>query len=476
MKVISLFPNKIKNFKVTQSVLRIAFSFSLLMITLHLLFNIILIGFFNYYLNLESDVRLKHELARYLNSFKYSYGHLEIVNKDELEEKSLQKVSEDAFYLEVFNPEGKLIYQSNNAKIWGAVPLIKLPPGKDIIIEDVKFKQSKLRVAVAKIINSDNQNVYLQLWLINSSLTKAINKILAINLITFPFVIFLVFVLSIIIANKTFEPINRVIKLAKNISATNIKARLDYPADPEDALGRLKTAFNNLLDRLEKQITEISQFSNNASHQLMTPLTSIQTELEFILRKERTNEEYRNTLLEIKSETSRMIKIVRAMLLLAKADDLSKELINIFNLSALFKKEIIPAYSNNPNVKFDIKKGIYLKGREDFISIVLYNLIDNAVKYSNDKDDILVRAFLDNDSVVIEVEDFGIGITEEEMKNIFERFYRGKDAEIKGIKGFGLGLSLVKTIVEGFKGEIEIDNKREKGVKFTLKFKRIRMD
>ncbi len=474
MKAISLFLNKIKNFKVTQSVLRIAFSFSLLMITLHLLFNIILIGFFNYYLNIESDTRLRHELSRYLNSFNYVYNHLIITDEKELEEKALTTITEDSFFLEVFDSTGKLLYRSTNLKNWGNIPLLKLPPGKEISIKDFNFKGTKLRVATAKLLN--NNKVFLQLSIINSSLSKATNKILAINLITFPFVIFLVFLLSIIIANRTFEPINRVVTLAENISVQNIKARLDYPADPEDELGRLKTAFNNLLDRLEKQIAEISQFSNNASHQLMTPLTSIQTELEFILRKERSNEEYRNALIEIKSETLRMIKIVRAMLLLAKEDDLTKELINIFNLSSLLKKEIMPAYSNNENVKFNIQNGIYLKGREDFMAIVLYNLIDNAIKYSNEKEDIFVNAFLEKDSVVIEVEDFGIGITEEELQNIFERFYRGKNAEIQGIKGFGLGLSLVKTIVEGFKGKIEIDNKREKGVKFTLRFNKIQMD
>jgi len=446
------------------------------MITLHLLFNIILIGFFNYYLDLESDVRLRHELSRYLNSFTYKEGQLVIVNKEELKETALQSTSEESFFLEVFNSNGKLLYKSSNVDFLGNIPLMPLPGGKEILIRDLKFNGTKLRVATAKLFNTGESKIYLQLSLINSSLSKAINKILAINLITFPFVIFLVFVLSILIANKTFEPINRVVTLAENISVTNIKARLDYNADPEDELGRLKTAFNNLLDRLEKQIAEISQFSNNASHQLMTPLTSIQTELEFILRKKRTNEEYRNALLEIKSETSRMIKIVRAMLLLAKEDDLSKELINIFNLSNLFKKEIIPAYSNNPNVKFKIQKGIYLKGREDFMSIVLYNLIDNAIKYSDEKGEIIVNAFIDDENVIIEVEDFGIGITEEELKNIFERFYRGKNAEINGIKGFGLGLSLVKTIVEGFKGKIEIDNKRKKGTKFTLKFNRIKMD
>ncbi|PIX93534.1 MAG: hypothetical protein COZ25_10190, partial [Ignavibacteria bacterium CG_4_10_14_3_um_filter_37_18] len=166
----------------------------------------------------------------------------------------------------------------------------------------------------------------------------------------------------------------------------------------------------------------------------------------------------------LKEQTERMITIVRTMLILARESDNCDCKKNIFNLSKMLN-EIKNLY-NNSRLQFSFEKDIFLRGREDYFSMVLQNLIDNALKYSDSMDNVNVIANRKDGLVIISVEDFGNGIPTEEREKIFERFYRRISSESQ--KGFGLGLTLVKNIVAKMDGEIKIESNQPCGSRFII--------
>ena len=144
--------------------------------------------------------------------------------------------------------------------------------------------------------------------------------------------------MSILLAKKSYHPINKIIELANKISATNLSERLEYEANPNDELGRLNETLNSLFNRLENQIDQISHFTDNASHQLMTPLTAIKTELEYILKREHPIDEYKETCNILKSQTDRMISMVKTMLIMSRGCNKCTKSKNVFQLITFTKK------------------------------------------------------------------------------------------------------------------------------------------
>jgi len=307
----------------------------------------------------------------------------------------------------------------------------------------------------------------LQLGTPKITVNKAIEDVISFNLFTLPLAFILFVIVSLIFAKRSLNPINKIITISEEISAANLSKRIDYEADSEDELGRLKATLNNLFDRLEFQINQISQFSDNASHQLMTPLTAINTELEYILKKEHSADEYKETLNNIDEQTSEMINIVRTLLILAKDCAVCTDSHKVFSLTNLVNNEIKDGFKNN-NVTINISENIYLKGEGDYFKMVLENLIGNAIKYSSENDEVTVKVKKENKNIKISIYDNGIGISDAEKSKVFERFYRGDNVESSGIKGHGLGLNLVKIVVNKMGGKILINDNEPKGTIFIL--------
>ena len=258
------------------------------------------------------------------------------------------------------------------------------------------------------------------------------------------------------------------------ISARNISKRIDFKASKNDAYTKLRDTLNNLFDRLENQILQISEFTDNASHQLMSPLTAIKSELDYVLKRERSAPEYVESLSILREQTDSMIEIVRALLILARESDTRKIHNTVFNLSKLIEEKIKILYQLD-EIEYEITSGISLRGNQEYFKVVICNLIENAIKYS-DKNSVKIKVIADYEeaSVKISVEDNGIGITDADKKKIFEKCYRGPDSE--SIKGYGLGLSLAAAIVKQMGGSIEVLDNIPRGTIFKLKFPKIKFE
>ncbi|MCM1990890.1 sensor histidine kinase [Oceanirhabdus seepicola] len=222
------------------------------------------------------------------------------------------------------------------------------------------------------------------------------------------------------------------------------------------------------IKRLEKMRT---QFVANVSHELKTPLTSIKGFAETL--KDVDDVETKNKFLDIiNTEAERLTRLINDILILSHIEQ-QKEMINesvhvneiiddVYNLIKSTKK------GKEREISMKLQSVAPLWGDSDRFKQMLINLVDNAVKYSEAGDNIYIRSYYDKGSCIIEVEDTGVGIPEDKIPRLFERFYRVDKARSRATGGTGLGLAIVKHIVISFNGRIKVKSHRDIGTKFTV--------
>ena len=217
-----------------------------------------------------------------------------------------------------------------------------------------------------------------------------------------------------------------------------------------------------------------SQFVANVSHELKTPLTSIKGFAETLRYVD--DEETKNNFLDIiDKESERLTRLINDILVLSNLesnnvekleefmpDDIVREVINILQNQAI-KKSI--------NLTFKSNSKSYILGQRDKFFQVALNIIENGIKYSNEGDSVTVISYNEDENYILKVKDTGIGIPEEDLPRIFERFYRVDKARKSG--GTGLGLAIVKHIVKSFGGNIEVKSELNKGSEFIFKIKHL---
>jgi len=459
--------NKVKIPLITKTVKKNSIWVISLLMMVYLTFNFFMMLQLNSYFKDSIDSRLQHELEHIKLSIVFENDSLKIIHASEFEESDLIEVSEKSFFLQIFDTSNNILLSSKNLNNYESIPFEKIDFEEEYYFTDINIKYSGLRTGYTKFTDSENRfKGFIQLSTPKIKMNQVVEKIIFFNLYTLPIIIFLFALISLFFIKRTLSPINKIINVANEISASNINKRITYEAENTDELGRLKQTLNDLFDRLEFQIDEIAHFSDNASHQLMTPLTVLNTELDFILKNEHTSDEYKESLMVVQFQTKRMIHIVKTLLILARDCEVCATSKNVFNFSALVEDDISKIYTDQ-KVSLDVEKNIYLLGESDYFKMVIENIIDNALKYSNNEE-VVLSSKISGDRVEIKVKDKGIGIPDEEKEKVFERFYRGSRSENDGIKGYGLGLSIASLVVAKMSGEIYITNNTPQGSIFVI--------
>jgi signal transduction histidine kinase len=219
-----------------------------------------------------------------------------------------------------------------------------------------------------------------------------------------------------------------------------------------------------------------SDFVSTISHEFKSPLSSIRQLSEMLQSGRIPAEEYRQQYYDVLVEQSeRLSLLIDNILDFSKIEEGRKEFdFEMVEISSLIQ-EIVTAIQDlvrhkDFNIQLEIEESLpSVKTDRAAISQAVTNLIDNAIKYSGDSRIILVRTFAEHPYLMIVIEDFGIGIRKEEIDKVFERFYRGGDELTRTIKGSGLGLTLVKQIVEVHNGNIDVESEPGKGSTFTIR-------
>jgi heavy metal sensor kinase len=276
------------------------------------------------------------------------------------------------------------------------------------------------------------------------------------------------------LARRAMQPVSDVAALAEQISGKNLRVKVPL-RNSDDELDHLIGAFNRMVERLEVSFSQIAQFSTDVSHELRTPVTIVRGQLEVALMTAANEEELRAAVETALGDIDRLSQIIRALLQMAKAESgqisLQLQRENLAPLIARVREELEIAAAD---------KGVKLHARLireswvncDLLQIerVLYNLIDNAIKYTREGGNVHVALREDAaaGAAVIEVQDNGIGIAAEHLPHLFDRFYRVPGRAGKEM-GLGLGLSFVAWIVKAHNGSIDVESSEGVGTKFIVK-------
>lgn len=274
------------------------------------------------------------------------------------------------------------------------------------------------------------------------------------------------------LAKKSLRPVDEVTTRARRITAENLD-QIIPERNVDDEIGRLIATINDMILRLHSSFAQIRQFSADASHELRTPLTVMRGEIELSLRSPKTPEEYRSVLESSLEEILRMSSIIENLLLLAKADQGLYELnfaeVNMVPLvQELFDDSEILAEPKNIHVELKQNTPITLVGDKVRLRQLFLNLIDNAIKYTPEGGSVTLSVERHNGMALFRVQDTGIGIPQQEIDKVFDRFYRVDKARTRERGGAGLGLSIAKWIAELHRGTITVQSEANKGSTFTV--------
>lgn len=273
---------------------------------------------------------------------------------------------------------------------------------------------------------------------------------------------------------RLINPVKEITSKVNQIGSENLNIRLQGSVN-DDELGELIQTMNGMLDRLETSFETQNNFISNASHELNTPLTSIIGEADVALARDRTAEEYKDTLASILGEAEKLDKKTKALLYLAqtgfngKAMKFEKVRIDqlIFDVQETVNR-ISP--QNKLEIDFstfpDSPEKLKVKGNEQLLHLALSNIILNACKYSHNKP-VKVSLMYNKQYITIMVKDWGIGIPKNEIQYIYDPFFRASNTS--NFEGYGIGLPLTRNIIKLHQGELFVASEENGGTLVEIK-------
>jgi heavy metal sensor kinase len=277
------------------------------------------------------------------------------------------------------------------------------------------------------------------------------------------------------LAGRAIQPLNSVAQAAQTITGSNLSLRIP-PRGADDELDHLIDSFNRMTERLSQSFEQIRQFSTDVSHELRTPLTAIRGQLEVALFTASTPDQYRDAMVNALEDVEKLSRIVRALLLLSQAESgqlvLQKTSLDLGDLAADVVDQFqILAEEKGITLTAVLDPGMNITADHTQIERLFSNLLSNAVKYTPTGGRVWVRVGPDEKPgwTRVVVEDSGVGIPAEHLPQIFDRFFRDRDAQTNRMQGLGLGLSFVSWIVSAHGGTIEVESKVGEGSRFTVR-------
>ncbi|MFB6453930.1 ATP-binding protein [Chitinophaga sp. Hz27] len=340
--------------------------------------------------------------------------------------------------------------------------------------QELMFKQGKLQVV--GFVYKHNNQVYLITAVAEDEYGLARLRYLA-YILAFSFLgaVILVFVAGQLFARQALKPVSDMVDRVEEITATNLDLRLQE-GNGKDEIAELAITFNAMLDRLEQSFDAQKQFVSNISHELRTPLTAMMAELEISASRERPADEYLASMRHAISDAQKLVKLSNSLLDLAKASYDPAEIkfkdMRLDEVLVEARKELLkthPFYRIHINFEESMEDSdvLTIAGNEYLLKVAFVNLMENGCKFSASHEmQVVVTWFKDH--TLLRFIDTGVGISKQDLPNIFTPFYRGKNKEYAD--GNGIGLSLAARIVRLHKGTISVVSKENHGTTFTVEF------
>ena len=375
-------------------------------------------------------------------------------------------------YICIFDQDHELLYSSyKNDK---EVEILR-----NVIPEIIKHKECHFnyedKEAIGIVYNFNNKNYFVTTSATDTYGNGKTNYLKWLLIFSFLASIIIILLTGYLFSKQALYPITQVVQDMDKISASNLNTRLKERKSKDEIYTLTKT-FNKMLDRIEEAFNLQKNFVRDASHELRTPLTSITSQIDVTLLKSRENEEYRETLVSIREDISRMNSMVNGLLHLAQSYtdvySLSVKPVRVDEIIFECQKDLQKIYPDM-TIYVDWEKlpetenDLYISGSDQLLKTMFNNLADNAYKFSDDKK-VHIRIFFDEFNIQIRYTNTGKVVSDEEIYKIFEPFYRGKNSQ--DTPGSGIGLSLVIRIVEFHNGTISFntDGKSQTSILLSL--------
>jgi heavy metal sensor kinase len=383
--------------------------------------------------------------------------------------------SQDEDFVRLFDASGN---PSDNAAALGQVPVdaevVVNTLGGESITRRIKISEDDDLMRVITLpIKRDGEIVgVLEVGQSEEDVSDTLTLLLQIMILAYPIALLAASFDGVFLAGRALSPIDNITRAARQISAEGLNQRLNLRL-PDDEVGRLARTFDEMIARLDNAFQRQRQFTADASHELRTPLTIIKGQIDVSLQRDREPEAYRQVLQGINAEVDRLIRLTGSLLTLTHADagqiplrfedvDVAEAVIGVF-------EQIRPA-AIEKGIECELDPGppVTIRGDQDLLLQLMLNLSDNAIRYTPSGGQVTLGWRVNNDQIQLWVQDTGIGISQEYLPYLFERFYRVDKARSRAEGGVGLGLAISRWIVEAHRGSIHVESAPGEGSTFTV--------
>jgi heavy metal sensor kinase len=281
---------------------------------------------------------------------------------------------------------------------------------------------------------------------------------------------------GVFIARRALEPLDRLAETASAVTVGTLSSRI--PVSPTgDSLERLERTFNDMLSRLESSVARIEQFTTDASHELRTPLSVIRTTAELALRQGRTEAEYRSDLAVIQEQSEHLTQLIDVLLGLARQGVENPSVpfsdVDLVAMGRQLVRELDEgARAKGLELRLEAPGGpVVVRGNEASLRRLVSTLLENALAHT-ERGGVTVSVHDSGERAEVHVADTGVGIPEEALGKIFERFYRVDPSRSRASGGLGLGLAIARRIADLHGAELTVTSRVGEGSRFTLSFSR----
>jgi signal transduction histidine kinase len=371
-------------------------------------------------------------------------------------------------FIQVEDSSSELLYKSRNLGLSDLQ--FTTPKG-----EEIEYATITSTAGMAlRAVTWKNPQVRLCIATPVKGIAEPLDVLLLIFLILTPAVVVLSGVGGYSLARFSLRPIDEMSATAQRITTENLDLRIPNP-QTGDEVEKLANAFNELLSRLHNTIEAAKQFPASAAHELRNSLHRVRLSLDEALMGNLSLEHVRTRVATSLDEVNRLTNIVESLLTLAMTDvevlrrDF-KEIHFDALISGLYWDGVILGQARKIRIVLEKVTPVRIIGDERLLRQLFFNLIDNSIKYNHEGGQIRLSLTVEGTEAVLTFSDTGIGIPPEEIDKVFERFYRGREANSLGTEGVGLGLALVKWIVEVHGGKITLESEVGKGSTFKIFF------
>ncbi|HLI96144.1 MAG TPA: HAMP domain-containing sensor histidine kinase [Candidatus Baltobacteraceae bacterium] len=408
------------------------------------------------------------------NSFLFSEGGDSLLMLESPD--NLERWSSTSTFIEVDDLRGYPLAKSFNMDALATFGNPQLTPQRPSVIREVSVQGRPFLVA-SQVLISGNRALIVQVGNPLDQLYQAFRQTewsIAVILLV---AIVAVAAVSFAIASQITTPINQLANAMREIGSEGLHRRLRWKGR-RDEVGRLAQNFDDLLARLEEAFARERQFISDASHELKTPLTSINANAQMLARwGDRDQQVRKESLQTIIDESATLANMVNGMLTLAKADSgdaIPKEPLSLGTIA----REALNATSQRASDKgLDLRleadtQAPIVEGDAALVRQMITNLIDNAIKFT-EAGGVTVRVRATDGEAVVEVQDTGPGIDPQELPMIFDRFYRTDKSRTRDVPGTGLGLAIVRSIARVHKGRVEAQRPESGGTLMRVRLPRI---